>query len=474
MFAKIAKIDELAKVLSVKSATCEVVSRMISLFSLGRMLPKLSLGKKRGHDLAGLLISLMMFRIVGKTINAMSRVCFYDLFDIDDNAFYRVMNRTDMNWRGLLLSMARRFAAIIHKENAEECSVESCYIIDDTTLAKSGMHFEGLSRVFDHVIHKCVPGFKLLLLAYFDGRSTYALDLSLHREAGKKKDFGLSKKERDAQHKKDREEGTMSRERFDELDSCKWKNAIHMIDRAWTGGIRTKYALADTWFTNSQFVAELRKIGKGGVHLVGRLKMGNEKFGIGRRKYNVHQLITLHEREARRCDKYKCLHFSVRCMMGETSVKLFFVKVGRNKDWNVIITTDMDLKFIKAFELYQVRWNIEVMFRECRQYLGLGSYQSTDFDGQIASCTLCMMTHMVLTLGKRLNEYETMGELFRESRDGLIELTLWKRTLAVLQRLLCVLAESYGIDTDVVMADLLDGHKNTEDLMNLMLMTHAA
>jgi len=31
---------------------------------------------------------------------------------------------------------------------------------------------EGVSRVFGHVKHKCVLGYKLLLLAFFDGRST--------------------------------------------------------------------------------------------------------------------------------------------------------------------------------------------------------------------------------------------------------------------------------------------------------------
>ena len=57
---------------------------------------------------------------------------------------------------------------------------------------KPGSPFEGLSRVFDHVLGKYVLGYKLLLLAFFDGRSTYTVDLSMHREAGKKRDFSLS------------------------------------------------------------------------------------------------------------------------------------------------------------------------------------------------------------------------------------------------------------------------------------------
>lgn len=80
-----------------------------------------------------------------------------------------------MNWRILQLSMARRFQSIVRKEKAEETEAPKCYIVDDTTVAKTGLHFEGLSQVFDHVLGKYVLGYKLLLLAFFDGRSTYTV-----------------------------------------------------------------------------------------------------------------------------------------------------------------------------------------------------------------------------------------------------------------------------------------------------------
>ena len=51
------------------------------------------------------------------------------------------------------------------------------------------------------------------------------------------------------------------------------------------------------------------------------------------------------------------------------------------------------MKFVKAFEIYQIRWNIEVLIKECRQYLGLGSYQGTDFDEQVADSTLSYYAH---------------------------------------------------------------------------------
>ncbi len=52
------------------------------------------------------------------------------------------------------------------------------------------------------------------------------------------------------------------------------------------------------------------------------------------------------------------------------------------------------------------------LFKECKQYLGLGCSQNTDFDGQIADTTLALVTHKILTLQKRFGCYEAMGGLF--------------------------------------------------------------
>lgn len=70
------------------------------------------------------------------------------------------------------------------------------------------------------------------------------------------------------------------------------------------------------------------------------------------------------------------------------------------------------MSFVRAFEVYQIRWNIEVLNKECKQYLGLGTCAGRDFDEQIADCTLCFLTYITMSIEKRFSEYETMGELF--------------------------------------------------------------
>ena len=464
MFAKLNKIGELTKILSVKSETCDSIMHFMACFCIGRILSKHSLDKMRGRDMAEQILAMMVFRILGESIGFMSKTKFYGILEVGKNCFYRLLARPEMDWRILLLSMARRFHSIVRKEKAEETNAPKCYIIDDTTVSKTGLHFEGLSRVFDHVLGKCVLGYKLLILAFFDGRSTYTVDLSIHRESGKKGDYSLSREERSMQFHKERIEGKPDYERFKELDTKKSDNVVRMIERAYKGGIRATYALMDTWFVKAPLVCAVRKIGGGAVHVVGRLAMGKDRYAVGSRRYNVHELIALHGREAVVCRKYKCMYFEQRVMMGDTCVKIFFIRVGRNKNWDAIVTTDTHMKFMEAFEIYQIRWNIEVLIKECRQYLGLGSYQGTDFDEQIADCTLCLMTHMILTLGQRFNEYEALGELFRATRREMFELTQWRRTLEIIKNLLNVLAINLCINVADTMEDLMQGTQVISEL----------
>lgn len=114
------------------------------------------------------------------------------------------------------------------------------------------------------------------------------------------------------------------------------------------------------------------------------------------------------------------------------------------------------MSFVRAFEVYQIRWNIEVLNKECKQYLGLGTCAGRDFDEQIADCTLCFLTYIAMSIEKRFSEYETMGELFTNMGEDLMALTLWKRVLACIKRLLEVLCEHLGVTIDELEESLIN------------------
>ena len=108
-------------------------------------------------------------------------------------------------------------------------------------------------------------------------------------------------------------------------------------------------------------------------------------------------------------------------------IKMFFSRKGTNGKWRVFITTDTELSFIKMIEIYQIRWTIEVFFKESKQLLGLGKCQSNDFDSQIADITITMIQHILLTLKYRFEVYESKGGLFKHVKENIIQHRLDQR-----------------------------------------------
>ena len=463
MIANLDKILEMHKLLSNKNRVNDDLMSFFGRFGLHQSLRRLGMEKQQDISAVQLIISLCLFRVNGESIFSIYKKDFHSLLQTGKNCYYRLLNRDTMDWRTLLLRMAVRFLAILRKEGAEETEHPRCYIVDDTTLEKAGVSMEGVSRVFDHVKHKCVLGYKLLLLAFFDGRSTIPVDFSLHREQGEEKNYGLSDEERGGQYKKKSESSTPNHKRFKELDTKKMDNALDMMRRAWKAGLRATYALCDSWFTYENFIHGVRSIGDGSVHFLGMGKMDNRKYYVRGFHHNVYQMISYYERkEAKRDWVYNYTYFRVMGRMGDETVRIFFIRYGSNRNWNIIITTDLNMDIKKCFETYQIRWNIEVLMKESKGYLGLGKYQGRDFDGQIADCTLCYMTYMVMALDKRLNDYETFGELFKEQRQDLMTLTLWQRVLDIIRRILNALAELIGISAEELVDNIIRDEKSLE------------
>ena len=458
MHTKITNFHELSKLLSVKNNVEEDIMTYFVHFGLGHLLHRLSLEKQGGISAVQLILSLCLFRINGESIHSIYKKSFYDLLDTGKNCYYRMMSRSSMDWRRLLLGIGMRFESIVRREKAEAEHSSTCFIIDDTTLEKLGMAMERISKVFDHVAGRCVLGYKLLLLAYFDGKSTLPIDFSLHREKGRKGDYGLKASDRRKQFCKCRDKDAPDCRRLQESDMEKPAVAIEMLRRAWKYGYRARYVLCDSWFTSEKLIAAVRSIGNGAMHLAGLARMGNTKYQVMGRRHNALELVALYERSEffHECRKYKCHYISLKGKIGKQSVRIFLVKYGRNTTWNILLTTDLNSSFVQTFEIYQIRWNIEIVNKECKQYLGLGGYQGRDFDGQIADCTLCFMTYTVMTLKKRFSDYETLGELFSAERDGLMALTLWKRILACLERFLQALADVMGLDADRLIEGMME------------------
>jgi len=205
------------------------------------------------------------------------------------------------------------------------------------------------------------------------------------------------------------------------------------------------------------------------MHLLGMCKLDKRQYLVDKKLLNAHQLITKNERKnSKYSRKYKSTYISLVVDYKGQKVRLFFIRYNNGKNWTILLTTDLTLSFVGAIELYQIRWTIEVLFKECKQYLRLGGSQNTDFDGQVAGITITLATHTILSLQKRFSSYETMGELFRETQQHLLELTLWERLVKVFLKMVTQLATILNIDVEEMTEKLMKSDQISKQLLVIL------
>lgn len=421
--------------------------------------------KKKGYNPSGILKALFILPYLSMpNIASIYKSGMSRLMVAGKDVFYEFKNNKKIDWRKLLNSVVKKYAKIVQaKAESSQKQLLQCFIVDDTTCEKTGKRIEMIGRVFDHVVMKSLLGFKILLLGYWDGKSFLPVDFSIHGEQGKNPDKpqGMKKKELKKRFQKQRpEESCPAKERVDEYFMSKLENAVCMIKRAVKNGLEAQYVLADSWFIHEPFIKGIRTIKKGLLHVIGMCS-SNKKFDINGKSYTTKALIAKHSKGKKTNRKLKMQYFTLYADYKGISLKLFFVKqgYGNNDNWKLVITTDLKLSFQRTIEIYQIRWTIEVFFKEAKQNLNLGKSQSNYFNAQIADTTICLMQYILLALLKRFESYETIGGVFRHSKQAMLELTLVDRILEIFLQIMKELIELLELDYELIMEKLL--HKES-------------
>ena len=148
-------------------------------------------------------------------------------------------------------------------------------------------------------------------------------------------------------------------------------------------------------------------------------------------------------------------------------VKLFFIRLSKRSKWRLLLSTDVHLTFQQAIKIYNVRWSIEVMFKECKQLLNLGKCQSNDFDAQIADTTICLIVYTMLSFHKRIHCYTTLGELFAKCCDDFIEATVAEKLWQLFISLQFTIAEILEIDCTNIMRIIFQSPQVNDMLKSL-------
>lgn len=463
MSTKIHDLSELANVIGTKEKVNNGIYDFAKCFRIDQLLQSFSHLKEQGYCFLSVIIKLILIRLGGMNISSEGKTLSKTM---DDNTLYRLMNNADIDWRKMLMSFALQFIRIVKRHGEMRKDALLCFIVDDTLLEKTGKIIEGISKVNDHVKGGFLWGFKMLSLGYYDGKMLIPVDVSLHRES-RENNYGLSKKEQKRQHKTHNPKNSFAAERYNELDRKKTDILVEMIKCAVAKGLKASYVLMDGWFLGEEVIKAIRGLKKGALHVVGVCKMDRRKFTLGVKQYNSHTIIRMNESKGkvRNNKKYKSQYIVVEALYKGVPVKLFYVKYKRSKNWTLLLSTDLGVGFNRVMEIYQTRWSIEVLFKECKQYLRLGKSQNTCFNGQIADTTLALITYTILSLGKRFGSYETIGGIFQANRQEMLERTIGERIMIAILNLIVELLEFLAIDIEETMRALAGDVRETKNLM---------
>lgn len=398
-----------------------------------------------------ILILLPFFAVSGLshyTTSVMSR-----MFGGKKDILYSFMAQDTVDWRNVIYRIAVQLISMITVRNDfKKSHLPTVLITDDSDLPKTGKRMEMIGKIFSHVHQKCILGYKTLMLCWSDGRTQLMLDASLHGEMGKTqgREQGLSATERKKRYSRERDKESQTTKRKKEYFMNKGEKLIEMVKRTIKAKIQFEYLLVDSWFTNFALIDFVCKCHKK-FHLLGMAKMGNTKYNT-KEWGEITASAILGKLKSKKAinysRKYRCHHASVTVTLGKREVRLFFCRMGKNDKWRILLTTNTSLDFLRAYEIYSMRWSIEVFFADSKRILGLADCSARDFSAQIAHVSLVMIRYNLLASIKRANDYETIGGLFGEMYNGVHELTVIEKIWGIILEVITAVTELTGMDEE--------------------------
>jgi hypothetical protein len=239
-----------------------------------------------------------------------------------------------------------------------------------------------------------------------------------------------------------------------EVQKDKIQSALDLIKHAVNKGMKARYVLADSWFICEKFIVEILDL-NAALNVIGMMKTNRKIIHKGQ-SYKANTVPEIFRKQIKYSKTFKCHYIQLNIEYKSINMKMYWVKMKGQNQWKIIVTSDLNLSFIKTMEYYQIRWSIEVFFKDCKQNLGLNNCQSTDFDAHIAHVTIVFMNYTLLSLRKRFDDYETLGELFRHTKENLLEMTMVNKIWQIIIELYLIVFAELGTDLDTFVQKIIE------------------
>ena len=376
--------------------------------------------------------------------------------DFSKNTIYRFCNDNAINWHKFVRILSERIIRQFFRPATSDERTEY-FIFDDTPFAKSGRKTELVAKFFNHVNMSYERGFRILTMLWSDGYSNVPVDFC-PLSSGNDKLIICPAKESDGRSIA----GRIRR------DSCRpAPELLHdMIVKAKNAGHRAKYVLFDSWFSSPKAITDIKSNLRMDVIAMIK-KTGKVNYEMDGKLMNIKQIYAASKKRRGR-SKY-LLSVDVNIIQKENGkivsripARIVCVRNKSNKkDWIALISTDTSIKEEEIIRHYGNRWNCEVYFKTCKQYLKmLSECRSTSFDAMTARLSIVCVRYMMLSVYQRANSDErSLGELFWSYVAEVSEISFDNAFYLIINAMLETVKEFFHV-SDEQMAEFMEAFIN--------------
>jgi hypothetical protein len=322
-----------------------------------------------------------------------------------------LLNNPNFNWRQLLYQVVKMFTKL-YKPDKEKYSV---LIIDDTSKKKYGTKGEYVSTFYDHAKQFFFHGFQVIFSSICNQRTCIPVDFNL--KIGKSK----TKKSKNGVYSTK----SSAKKRIKEAHKSKTKLSLSLIKRALKRNLEFSYVLWDSWYNcNESYKYVFEHLIPKGIHLISMVKLSKEKYSYLGNRRNVKELYKSAGQwklDEKMGIKYKSILVDLYDksdvegkLIGKVRICFYRFPSQKNGKYKALLSTEINLTEIEILDRYTLRWSIEVMIKDLKQYFGFDQSKSSKYAPQVADLTIKCIFYIMLCSQKERHPEKSTEQLVFE------------------------------------------------------------
>ena len=357
------------------------------------ILNRMGFTKRSGDSIEAILYTLFLMPLLQvQSIHFLFEKQLTTLLNGGKDVVYGFMKNQSVNWSLFTMKISHKLYTLLKWDTPTD--TKTAFIVDDSLDERYGKKVEATSLHYDHNKGVSIKAHQFLQLglSYSGG----FLPLIGHIFVGKKKRSELSKEFNDKRK-------AVAKSYHDAHNLNKHDLLAKILDKAISFGFHATYLLADAWFGCKKNVKLALKHDLIAIFMI---KRGTTKYQYNKKLFTAKGLYRKFRKQMVKV-KGKSFHACVITIQYNISEKqnapewieaqLVFsrMKSAPKSSWVVILCTDVDMVLSDILEVYALRWNIEVYFKEIKQYFGFGKEQSWQYASILASIHLAMIRYIL-------------------------------------------------------------------------------